>query len=375
MLLRIGVLAVFVGMIAVPGADAAGPSHPSPHSGSRSQIAAPTAEQLIGAILVPDQPAVSALLRAGANPNGVWNGLTPIHHAANLADPAILKLLLKHGADPNTMTSWGTTALMRSTNPDNPENVRLMIGAGARLEQEGKDGSTVVFIAAYFNKPKALQVLLSHGAKPDVPNSSGTTPLMAAATSGAIEPLKALLSAGASIDKTNKFGQSALLLAANRGKSDAMQVLIASKADLNLRDASGSNVLKLLIDGRLSPEKKLLALEQLRNAGFDFKQPCVGAISGVSYAFQTGQNPSFLEGLLEVSPEPNQADQDGSTPLHLAALRGNLTWARILLGHHADARIRNGAGNTPFWIALTSHPTQLRLWGILGLARLGLYRR
>ncbi len=369
MLLRIGVLAVCTWLIAVPGAEAA---RPAPHSNIHLPVATPTPEQLITAILAQDVTAVNALLRAGANPNGVWNGLTPIHHAASLTDPAILKVLLKHGADPNTVTSWGVTALMRSTNSDNPENVRLMIDAGARLEQEGKDGGTAVFPAAYFNKPKALHVLLSRGAKPDVPNTSGTTPLMAAATSGAVEPLKELLSAGASINQTNKYGQSALLLAANRGKSDAMQVLIASKADLNLRDASGSNVLKLLIDGKLSPEKKLLALEQLRNADFDFKQPCVAALSGASYAVQTGQALPFLDGLLDASLSIDQPDAIGRSALHFAALKGDLRLVKSLLSHHADAKLKDSEGNTPFWIALKFHPFLFRLWSTLGLARIGL---
>ena len=52
---------------------------------------------------------VELLLDAGADPNGSWGLVTPLHHAAeNTTNPQVLEALLAVGADPNAKTTLGT---------------------------------------------------------------------------------------------------------------------------------------------------------------------------------------------------------------------------------------------------------------------------
>ena len=51
----------------------------------------------------------------------------------------------------------------------------------------------------------------------------------------------------------------------------------------------------------------------------------------------------------------NPRDQEGNTPLHLAAKGGHDGTVRILLSDGADATIRNNAGQTPLDLA-KKHP-------------------
>ena len=48
-----------------------------------------------------------------------------------------------------------------------------------------------------------------------------------------------------------------------------------------------------------------------------------------------------VELLLENGAEPNMKDDDGSTPLHAACIRGNLEVVRLLLAHGAEVGMRN----------------------------------
>ncbi len=55
---------------------------------------------------------VELLLEAGADPNGSWGPVSPLHHAAeNTTNPRVLEALLAVGADPNAGIALGTTPL------------------------------------------------------------------------------------------------------------------------------------------------------------------------------------------------------------------------------------------------------------------------
>ena len=56
--------------------------------------------------------------------------------------------------------------------------------------------------------------------------------------------------------------------------------------------------------------------------------------------------------LLKSGSDPNQTWPDGMTGLHVAAQRGLLTMAQVLLDHKADINIRDISGYTPVFHAV-----------------------
>jgi len=82
-------------------------------------------------------PMMELLVSRGADVNALWNGHYPIiFGACEVVDPASLKWLLEHGADPNCpKLGQRTTALdyligTYTRSPDLRECVELLVGAG-----------------------------------------------------------------------------------------------------------------------------------------------------------------------------------------------------------------------------------------------------
>lgn len=120
-----------------------------------------------------------ALLDNGADPNarvyktvdgrrlGYNNAMV---YAAKMDDPRFLKLLLKHGGDPNTRNSAGETLLFQAFIAGNQwENVKLLIENGANINESNR-GTADTVLSWYTTRGgfEHAYWLLEHGADPTV---------------------------------------------------------------------------------------------------------------------------------------------------------------------------------------------------------------
>lgn len=112
------------------------------------------------------------------------DGFTPLHLAAFFNQPVIVKILLDHGADVNSIA-------------ENPSCVQALHSAAAC-------GSTEI-----------VKILLQNGADINARQHGGWTALQAAAKHGNLEMVDLLLSHGADPDQASDDGQTAITMAAN----------------------------------------------------------------------------------------------------------------------------------------------------------------
>ncbi len=145
---------------------------------------------------------VRLLLDAGAEVDyreRMFEG-TPLLWAASHSDPAIAKLLLERGANPNVRSSYFGSfyAIHTAAMEGRTETVRLLLAAGADINQFNDEPTCVTPL--HIADGNVLPLLLEAGADVNAAASEGVTPLHAAAYRGELGMARALLEAGACID-------------------------------------------------------------------------------------------------------------------------------------------------------------------------------
>jgi uncharacterized protein len=220
---------------------------------------------LVVASLSGNGPLAAYLLDKGADANDGGSGYTALHAAIVRNDPALVKALLSHGADPNA-TIVKPTGVRRSS-------------ADYALEA-GHVGASPLWLAARFAQPDVMRLLLAQGAKTGAPPKDGT-PLLVAAAQGTrrVEPgftrdladderrvtdaVEIALELGADINAQNKDANTALHVAAQRRMKAVVRLLVARGATLDQKNAKGQTPLG--IAGRDSGDDSVAQL--LRDAG------------------------------------------------------------------------------------------------------------
>jgi len=164
---------------------------------------------------------------------------------AKVDPPAVIRLMLAAGADPNSATVDGDTALHRVRSE---AAAQLLIDAGVERNARNSEGRTPLHQA---RNAGIVRVLVEAGADVDARDLEGKTPLFDCYDA---EVTRALLRAGANPNAHDENGETALF---NLGDSDVAKALIEAGTDLNARTNDGSSALA-------SAKSVDVALEMLR---------------------------------------------------------------------------------------------------------------
>ena len=374
-------------------------------------------QQLLDAVRDGNTFEISALLRAGADPNGAVGFSRPLHDAAILGLLGIARLLLRHGANVNAAAAHGYTALHFAAAGGHIELARLFLDRGADVTAAEESGRTALHYAAERGHADVARLLLDRGAnigaatgaQPDVDGLVSAQPLHLAAFgkhAAAVELLlglgadmharaarnaitamtplhfaasdcdgtpqqgaavaRALLDAGAQVDAATSSGQRPLHLAVYNGMSDTAALLLARGADANAADNAGEMPLHLACVSAFhaNTARALACVQVLLGNGADINAPMAETgLSPLHLAVHYASDgvSAVMAELLQRGADPDAADAIGRTPLHYACdPPGPLepSVIRALLERGAGAGAADESGRRPLHCLAARRPRQ-----------------
>lgn len=164
-----------------------------------------------------------------------------------------------------------------------------------------ENNETPLHMAAFLNAADQVQILLEAGANIEAVNNFGRTPLHVAASMNAVEAIGALLDAGANVEALDDSKETPLHHAAQLRNTDVYQDLLFAKANTKVKNAIGW----------------ILLLEATRSRN----------------------EASATLALLNAGANTEAMNEDGFTPLHVAAANDAADAVRVLLaaGAHVEA--------------------------------------
>jgi ankyrin repeat protein len=284
-------------------------------------------------------PLIKALLEAGAKPgeaNG--EGETALMVVARAGDVEGAELLLKAGADVNAVEAWGQQSpLMWAAAQSQPAMVKLLLAHGADVNARG----------AVRDWPRKV----IREPRPKDMNQGGFTPLLYAAREGCLECARELVAGGADLNLPDPHRVTPLVLALLNLHFDFAAYLIEAGADVNKWDLYGRTPLYMAADTSTLP---------VMGNGSMVVLPSMDKLTALDIAKQLlakGADPNIQ---LKRRPPYRNVPQDrggdtilsfGATPLLRAARAGDAPMVELLLQHGALVDLPSNQGVTPLMAA------------------------
>ncbi|PWA75248.1 ankyrin repeat family protein [Artemisia annua] len=193
------------------------------------------------------------------------------------------------------------------------------------VNTKDEDGETPLIHAARQGHTSTAKYLIEHGgANPALSSELGATALHHVAGIGHVELMELLLSVGVDVDSQSDSG-TPLVWAAGHAQQEAVKLLLKHKADPNIETDDGVTPLLSTVAAGSLP-----CLELLIEAGANVNITAGGA-TPLHVAADIG-NTELITRLIKAKADPNVTDEEeGLTPVQMAAVRGNKAAVEILL--------------------------------------------
>ncbi|KAK3381218.1 ankyrin repeat-containing domain protein [Podospora didyma] len=305
--------------------------------------------------------AVQLMLDHGAKPDGV-NGAEKytalFYYAMGGKDPAVLQLLLKHGADINATNAQKITPLhMLLSRREVPrELLEAFVSNGADVNAEDDESVRPLQMASVWGELENLKILLRPGVEEiDDTDNDGNTALHQATINKHAACVRLLAEAGADPNLSNKRGRAGIHHAAAGGARDCVEVLLEydkshnGHLGINDPDKSGrtpfffacdsqdEDTACLILDALL---ERNIPLAEINKPSATGRTPLgMAAARGFSRVLSKLKDTAMAHNNLEGLAINTQDSRKGMTPLHRAAIRGQVDCVRLLLAMKADATV------------------------------------
>jgi|GEM_PF-3347348 len=164
--------------------------------------------------------------------------------AASECHKDIIKLLLYHGADVNSINYDKLSPLIFAAREGNRDLVELFLDYGAEVDHTNWVHRTALMYAVALGHTAIVKLLLDRGAAVNHSDIGGCTALYYAASHECTDIITLLLDRGATINHVSSFcGNTPLFWAVWEGNTNAVAVLLNRGATINHADNKGNTPL------------------------------------------------------------------------------------------------------------------------------------
>ncbi|XP_068669832.1 uncharacterized protein [Aristolochia californica] len=316
---------------------------------------------LCHAILCHNSEAVHILLYNGANANfpiktNEGHECLPIHLAARLGCLPALQQLILHGCEIDARNESGETAVMMTARAGKPDCFLALVSAGADLGLINSSGDNAIQLAKSCFQSD-LDDILSKAIifRKDIfsSNLDVFSPLHFASSMNTAEPLQILLQKKevyTCLNKQDASGSTPVILAAKAGNTKTFKLLVMAGADIGVKGRDGETVHSILkfqaSDSDRDELEQILLDAVLANVLADYSH-----FKALHFAAKSGDLCAIAR-LLKMGVQVNFLDEDGYSPLMLAAREGHADACKLLLRQGgANCGQYNGRGETALSLA------------------------
>ncbi len=345
--------------------------------GAHPDLVANHSDALIRAVVEGDTDDLLARLDAGAHPDDQdLEGATAAWWAVRKCRLDALRILLEHGADADLALSGREPYLLSASglrqhrsclnNDVGTGLVELLLDHGANVGAVAEDGTTALIQACGTGDPELVGLLLEKKRTRrwlNARNADGITALHAASKRGKPGIVELLLDAGADVDLADRWGYTPLMWNQedkdlsprfqdrNNDKSEITELLLGAGADISARAQGGVTPLMVFIASQDMASAKLLI-----ERGATVDQPDEQGRTPLHLAAGRGEQNLGIFDLVVTDATLDRRDQAGMTPLAWAAWGGDNWNIPVLAGFGASMNARDDHGLTPLmWAAARGH--------------------
>ncbi|XP_046387890.1 serine/threonine-protein phosphatase 6 regulatory ankyrin repeat subunit A-like [Ischnura elegans] len=282
------------------------------------------------------------------------NGLTALHIAALNGHELLCGTLLSSGANPSLRGFRGRTLLHMCCIGGYVQCCRRFLQRGVDLNAQDDTGKTPLHIAAYRGKVDCLDLLVSSGADFRAEDNIRLTPLHYAAAKAHIDCVMALVGVGSSTKAGDSLGRTPLHLTCicdmydDRIDAivDTIEYLLEHRADPLAADVNGFTPIHYAATSSNNSKPMDLLLGALPKH-FLLDGPDMPRITPLHLAAYHN-HPAILQMLFPYFKNVNIQEENGRTPLALAAACGNFLCVQHLCTQHATVCVKDNIdGHTP----------------------------
>lgn len=283
---------------------------------------------------------------------------TPLLCASTLGLVGTVVSLLSDEKNINSLRPDKYSPLVIAAAWGHSEIVQHLIQCGANVELQASVGSSLVMTplgaSAQFGHEVILNILLENGADMNTVSEgrfgSDGTALFWACERGHVKIARTLIERGAELDGQNFYGETALMSASGPFPRMAIfELLLHAGANVNISNCSGETALSKVAEGLRAGKAGCMQIMQALLENKANPNP-VDSFSPLSRVVIFG-NWTATHLLLANGADVNWKDENGVTPLMIAAHKNHQSIAQLLLDNGADVKATFSARGTAISLA------------------------